>query len=177
MMHWLDLVILGVLALGVLRGWRTGVARQVVSILGVFVSFGLAVQLMDEVGAVAAESLPIADSVAPLLGFVLVFLGAQILVRALVHIVESMLEALRLTTVNRAAGGLFGAFQAALFMSLVFLVLSTAGWQEGRAQDEAVLYPPVASVLPATWGYVAEHVPRARRFSDQMGERVEAELF
>ncbi len=175
--HWVDLFILILLALGLFRGYQTGVVRQAVGIAGVFVSFGLAVQLMSEVGAVAAASLPIAPSAAPLVGFVLVFLGAQILVRALVHVAESVLEALRLSVLNRLAGGLFGAFQAALLASLLFVLADPMGLPEPATRREAQFYRPVAELLPATWDYVAARVPQLQRFSEEMGERVEGELF
>lgn len=174
---WIDLLLLAALALGIYRGYCTGVVRQVVGVVGIFVSFGLAVQLMSEVGSVAAASLPVAESVAPLLGFVLVFLGAQILVRALAHLAESLLDALRLSFVNRLAGSLFGAFQAALFASLLFLVMDPVGMPEPETRDASMLYDPIAAFLPATWHVAAERMPRVKAFSQEMGEQIEEELF
>lgn len=177
MMHWLDLLILAALALGIYRGFATGVIWQVTSILGLVVSFALAVQLMEEAGAVAARSLAISETIAPVIGFVLVFLAVRVVISALVRIVESLVSALRLSALNRVAGGAFGAFQAALILSLLFLVLDPLEMPDTSTREEATLYEPVAAVLPETWAYAREQFPRLKDLSEQFGEQIESEIF
>ncbi len=176
-MNWVDLVIVIGLGLGTARGFSTGAVRQITNIAGLAISFALAVQLMGEVGALVVESLPVSEQVAPLVGFVLVFLVAQVLFQALVRIIESLLDALRLTLANRLAGGVLGAFLAALVLSLGFLVLDPLGWPEAEDRREAAFYEPVAAVLPGTWGYAAARLPQLRQLSEAFGRRVEGELF
>lgn len=176
-MNWLDLIILLTLVAGVVRGFATGAVQQITGILGLILSFALSVQLMGEVGEVVAQSLAVSEDIAPVIGFVLVFIAVQIVFRAIVRIIESLLDALRLTTANRVAGGAFGAFQAALLLSLAFLLLGQLGVPDASSQREALLYEPVAAVLPDTWDYAADRLPQLKHLSEQFGERVESSLF
>lgn len=176
-MNWVDLVILVGLGLGVARGFSTGAVRQIANIVGVFVAFALGVQLMHEVGTLLVESLPVSEQVAPLVGFMLVFLAVQVVFHALVRIAESLLDALRLTLANRLAGGACGAFLAALVLSLGFLVADPLGWPDRQDRRGAALYAPVAAVLPGTWDYAAARLPQLRRLSGTFGQRVEDGLF
>ncbi len=176
-MNWLDLTILVLLAIGAYRGYATGMIRQVTGIVGLVLAFLLAVQLMDEVGRVIRESLAVSETVAPILGFVLVFLVVRLLVMALVRLIESLLSALRLSAVNRLAGGAFGIFQAALLLSLAFLVLRPTNFPGPHARARAELYRPVAAVLPGAWSHARTYWPRLKDLSAQFGERVEEELF
>ncbi|PSQ83089.1 MAG: hypothetical protein BRD44_05750 [Bacteroidetes bacterium QS_7_67_15] len=69
---WIDWLVLGAVAVGAYRGYKTGVLRQAVSILGWFVAFVLALQLMDAAGRLLVKSLPVDETLAPLVGFLVV---------------------------------------------------------------------------------------------------------
>lgn len=168
----LDLFIVVVLAIGVARGFATGAVRQAASILGLVVSVVLAVQLMGAVGRVAAASLGISDRVAPLVGFVLVLLVVQIAMFALVRMIESVLGALKLSVINRAAGGVIGAAKAALFLSVLFLVMGYFRLPGPESRSASSLYPPVAAFLPVAWDAVAQAFPRVEGLSRRFGDEV-----
>ena len=175
-MNALDLFILAILALGLVRGFSTGVIRQVASVVGLVVAFVLSLQLMEPVGTLVAESLGLSARIAPLVGFVTVFLGIQVALFAAVKLVESVVGVLRLTLVNRLAGGAFGAFKAALLLSVAFLVIGRLGFPGDSMQQESVFYEPVADVLPVAWDFISEKLPQVESISQKFGERVQAEL-
>lgn len=175
-MNTLDLLILLGLVVGIVRGMTTGVVRQVAKLFGLVVAFFLSLQLMDAVGALATDSLGISPRIAPVVGFVLVYLVVQVAVFLLIHAVESLIGVLRIGAVNRALGGALGALKAALVLSLVFLVLGHLGVPERETQARSSFYDPIASVLPDAWSFVAERLPAVRSLSESFGQRVEAEL-
>ena len=74
-MNLLDLLILVGLTGGLIIGLRSGLIKQVLSFAGMLVAFVLSLHLMTPVGEMAAGSLGISEDIAPLVGFVLVFLG------------------------------------------------------------------------------------------------------
>lgn len=172
----LDLFILVVLAAALVRGFATGVIRQVASIAGIVLAFILGVQLMRPAGGLVAGSLGVSDAVAPLAGFLLVFLAVQVAMFALVRTVETVVGALKLTVVNRAAGGLFGAFKGALALGVLFLVLGYVGIPGPNARAGSALYEPVASVLPEAWDYFSERMPQVEALSHKFGEHVRERL-
>jgi membrane protein required for colicin V production len=175
-MTYLDWFILIAVAAGLIRGLMVGAIRQVASIVGLLLAFVVAVQLMRPIGEMTVESIGVSQSTAPLVGFVVVFAGVQLLVVALARTLEVVVESLSLSFANRAAGGALGAFKAALLLSVLFLVTTHAGIPDEKAQENSTLYQPVASVLPGTWDYVAAYLPAMRQASDAFGREVRPRL-
>lgn len=172
----LDWFIVVVMAGGLARGMYVGAVRQVASIAGLIVAFVVSVQLMHPVGEITAQSLGLSEAAVPLVGFVVVFAGVQLIVFGVARMLESALESLHLSLANRAAGGALGAFKAALLMSVLFLVTTQLNVPDEQSQQESTLYGPVASVLPDTWDYAAAYLPKVKRASDAFGRRVRPAL-
>lgn len=166
----LDLLILTGLAVGMVRGFWTGVIRQVAGLVGLVLAFLVALRLMAPVGAMVVESLGLSEELAPVLGFIVVFLVVQIVVFALARTIEKLIGVLKLGIINRLAGGLFGAFKAALLVSVIFLVLATFDTPSEETRQGSMLYKPVAGVLPRAWDAAAEQWPRIERLADKFQE-------
>ena len=175
-MNTLDLMILLVLVGGMIHGFSTGLIKQVASLAGLVIAFIVSVQLMHPVGGAAADSLGISSEIAPLVGFVLVFLGVQLVVFALAKTVESLVGALHLTGINRLLGGALGAFKAALLASVLFLVLRYVELPSQELQQDSMLYPSVSVLLPGAWDYVSDVLPEVQRLSERFGEQVGTRL-
>jgi Uncharacterized membrane protein, required for colicin V production len=165
----LDWFILVVLAGGLVRGFMVGAVRQVASIAGLVVAFLLSVQWMHPVGSVVVASMGLSNSVGPIAGFIVIFLGVQLLFLAVSRLLEQVLETLSLSVVNRAAGGALGGFKAALLLSVLFLVLSGMEMPSQQARQRSVLYAPVATTLPKTLDAASPYFPAADRASDTFG--------
>lgn len=172
----LDLAILGGVALGLVVGLRAGLIKQIASIVGLLLAFVLAVQLMRPVGVLISRSLDVSPSISPLVGFVLVFMGVQIIVFAAVKATEAIVGALKLGAVNRLLGGAVGAFKAVLALSVAFLVLGYLGAPNEPVRNASALYGPVASVLPASWSYIEQRLPQLRSLSEQFRTRVDEQI-
>ncbi len=175
-MNVLDLMILFSLLAGVVHGFTTGLIRQVASVVGMVLAFILSVQLMGTVGQLASDSLGLSDDIAPLVGFVLVFMAVQIAVFALAKMAEGLIGALKLSIVNRALGGAFGALKAALALGVISLVLSYVDLPGEKLEHESQLYVPVAGILPQAWDYVSEKFPQVERLSDRFGQHVRSAI-
>jgi membrane protein required for colicin V production len=172
----LDWFILVVLAGGLVRGFMVGAVRQVASIAGLIVAFFLSVQLMHPVGALIVSSLGLSEAVGPIAGFVVIFVGVQLLFLALSRLLERVLETLSLSLVNRAAGGALGGFKAALLLSVLFLVLAGMEMPSSQARKQSMLYDPVATALPKTLDAAAPYLPAAERASETFGRTVRPNL-
>lgn len=172
----LDWFILVVLAGGLIRGFMVGAVRQVASLIGLVVAFFLSVQLMHPVGALIVSSLGLSEAVGPIAGFIVLFVGVQLLFLALSRLLERVLETLSLSLVNRAAGGALGGFKAALLLSVLFLVLSGMEMPSEKVRDRSVLYSPVAKALPETLDAASPYLPAAKRASETFGQTVRPKI-
>ena len=168
----LDWFILVVLAGGLVRGLVVGAVRQITSLAGLVVAFLFSVQLMYPVGELLVQSLGLAAEMAPVVGFVALFVGIQVVFFALSRLLEQVLETLSLTLVNRAAGGALGGVKAALLLSVLFFILSSMKVPSPETKRESMLYGPVVSALPYAMDVASEYVPAARRASETFGRRV-----
>ncbi|MEM9664767.1 MAG: CvpA family protein [Bacteroidota bacterium] len=166
-MELLDLLIMGGLALGAVRGTATGLVRQVAGVLSMILAFTIAVYLMNPAGQMLAQSLNISMSIAPVAGFVVVFVVIQLAVYAVTRGIEKMVGALKLSMVDRALGGVFGAAKAALALSVLFLVLGRFGVPASVSQSNSALYGPIASAVPATWSFFSDRLPEIQAFAEQ----------
>ena len=175
-MNTLDLLILVGLTIGLVIGLRSGLVKQVLSFVGMLAAFVLSLHLMKPVGEMAAGSLGISEDIAPIVGFVLVFLAVQVAVFGLTRLLEAVLGALKLTGLNRVLGGAVGAFKACLVLSVAFLVFGYLGVPADDTRDESALYAPVSTILPQAWGFVSDTFPQVARISEQFSKTIEEEV-
>jgi len=168
----LDGFILLVVLAGLIRGFTVGAVRQIASLVGIVAALLAAGQLMHTVGALLVESLGLSEAVAPVAGFVLLFVTTWLLFVGVARLLEQLLETLSLSFLNRAAGGVVGGVQAGLLLSVLFLVLLQADIPDREVRNESVLYGPVAGALPATLAIVSEHWPAAKRMSETFGREI-----
>lgn len=172
----LDWVILLILLGGGIRGYMVGAVRQVGSVLGIGAALLVSVEFMDSVGALVVSSIGLSDTLAPLAGFTVLFLGVYLLFIALSRLVEQVFETLSLSIVNQVLGGAVGGVKAALLLSLLFLVLGSMELPEQETRTDSIFYQPVAELLPRTIEATENWVPAAKEAADQLGRQVRSNV-
>lgn len=172
----LDWFILAILFGGLIRGYLVGAVRQAAGLLGLVAALLFSVEFMGAVGALIVTSLGLSESVAPLAGFTVLFLGVYLLFLALGRLLEQLFETLSLSFLNRAAGGAVGGLKAALLLSLLFLVLGGLELPEQETRNDSTLYRPVARLLPQTIEATEEWFPAAKQAADQLGRQVRSRV-
>lgn len=176
MLSALDWFILVVLFGGLIRGYIVGALRQVASLIGLAFAFLFSVEFMGLVGSLVVTSLGLSESLAPLAGFTLLFLGVYLIFLAISRLLEHVLESLSLSVMNRAAGSAVGGFKAALLLSLLFLVLTGMELPDRQTRKASAFYDPVAQLLPETIEVAEEWFPAAREAADKLGREVRSDL-
>lgn len=172
----LDWLILIVLLGGLVRGYFLGAVRQLGSLIGLALALLVSVECMDLVGALIVSSLGLAESLAPLAGFAVVFLGVYLLVLVLSWFVEKLLDSLSLSLVNQAAGGAVGGVKAAVLLSLLFLVLSSVEVPARETRKRSTFYRPIARLLPQAIEATEGWMPAAKKAADELGRRVRSNI-
>ena len=172
----LDWFILVALLGGLVRGYMVGAVRQIGSLVGLVVALLMSVEFMKPVGERVVSSLGLSESLMPLAGFAVVFLGVYFLILLLSGLVEHLLDSLSLSVANRAVGGAVGGIKAALLLSLLFLALGGMRVPDQQTRDASAFYTPIARLLPRALEATEDWIPAARNAADKLERQVRSTL-
>lgn len=122
-MNWVDIVIIIVIAIPALMGWRKGVISLVFTLIGVIAGIILAGQLWDTL----APMIPVDDEgVQKLLAFVVIFAVVMVVAMVAAKFLKALLTVLLLGWVDKVAGlgigAIGGAFAATALISAMGVV-------------------------------------------------------
>lgn len=124
-MHWLDITLLVILALGALLGARSGLLWQVARIVTFGVAFYVCIYYHEPVagllGTYLTDTSPLLVSV---LSYVATFCGVYLVLYGITLLLERALKASRLKTLDRLLGAGFGLLKAALLVGAVLMGLA-----------------------------------------------------
>lgn len=136
MLDLLDLIIVGIIALGGWNGYRTGLIRQIMRLFGAVIAYFLSLWLKPYVAPTVATFLQrhyTAGNTSGVLGlylgdlsgaiaFGLVFVVTFLLLRYAMGLVDALFQLPILSTVNRLAGLVVGLILAIVFVFVATLV-------------------------------------------------------
>jgi membrane protein required for colicin V production len=152
-MNFVDFIIIAILVLFVIQGFRKGLIYEVASlaglILGIYASFHFSAYLQGYL----VEYLDISEKYSYLTAFILVFIVVVILVHFIGKIIENIIDMVALGFLNKLAGSVFGILKAIVLLSLTMLVLNhfNSKWISMDKKNESLLYRPIESVAPLLW--------------------------
>ncbi len=165
-MNTLDIFFLAVIGFGVWRGYRSGLAKQLVSTIGLFLAFVVGAALMGPVGSAAVERIGFSERIAPIIGFIVIFAAILGGVAVIGYAFRKVLEAIKLASVDTMAGSLLGGLKSALGLSIFLLITGFSPrpggdpWLiGGETRDGSVLYEPLQAVAPETWDLLQALTP------------------
>ncbi|MEM8488791.1 MAG: CvpA family protein [Bacteroidota bacterium] len=169
-MHTIDLIILVVVLIGLVRGIMTGGIRQVLSFTGIFLAFIVAARTSDGLGRRIAEGIGISESLAPIVGFAVIFLIIQGLAYGLARMLEKFLETIKLGALDKILGGGIGVFKASLMVSLVLFLGGYVGIPNKETREASVFYNTVYPIMPATWEFVTGRLPKMKEAAEDAAD-------
>lgn len=119
-MHWLDIVLAAVLIVAFVNGVRHGFARTAIGFAAFIVALFSGLWFYGVVGERLQDYLGSAQ-VSNLLGFLLIFIGVEVLGAVAGFFVDRAIKAAQLSWLNRLLGGLFGLVQGVLIAAVLVL--------------------------------------------------------
>ncbi len=151
-MNWLDIGIILVLLGGLASGFKNGFVGELASLAGLILGIWGAVKFSWWT-ADLLEGLGLKFSLMPVIAFIVTFLIITIIMQMLGGIVSGLLKVIALNWLNKIAGIVAGVFKAAVFMSVIFLVLDSVSKRHPiipeTARKGSTLYEPVSEIVPA----------------------------
>ena len=165
----LDFVLVIVLLIGAVGGYRKGFLSELFSLLGIILGILAGFKLMGIAMVNLTRYYDIDDKILPYVAFGIVFVIVTILVGLLGKFLKSSIEKTVLGNADQLAGSVLGLLKAAFMTSVVLWIISSVQvnlpehWME-----DSWLYPPIASLAPTITSWVAEIFPV---FNDLFGGR------
>ena len=88
----------------------------------------------------------------PIISFIATFLIITIIMQIIAGIISKFLEAISLNWINKLAGIVAGIFKAAIFVSVILLVLEAVNERHPiipePVRSKSLLYEPVSEIVP-----------------------------
>lgn len=156
-MHWIDLVILGVIAWTTFAAFRGGLIREVIPLLSVIVGAILASKFYDNL---AADIDFIIDDEASrkFIAFVAIFIGIVIIGQIASILLRTMATLLMLGPLDHVGGAVFGFLKGLLFVEILVFAATSFPVTDGveRAMNDSAFasffverLPLMKSLMPA----------------------------
>jgi membrane protein required for colicin V production len=168
-MHWLDITLLVILALGALLGARSGLLWQVARIVTFAVAFYICIFYHEPVAGVLGPYLTGASPlVVSVLSYVGTFCAVYLVLFGVTLLLQRALKAARLKTLDRVLGAGFGLVKATLLAGAVLMVVALYPTPQ---TDAAMADSALAPVLLQGMRAVAVAVPQ--NYKDDLNASLE----
>jgi len=108
----------------------------------------------------------------PFLSAAVLFLGTLIIIAIIGYLTKELLKAVKLSTVNRVLGALFGLVKSGLIISTVLLLMAGFNVPKEEVRDESLLYPYIIYLGPWAYDAVALIYPGAEDYTQTIQENL-----
>jgi len=164
----LDIIIVVVLFIGFILGYKDGFVRKLVGLIGFALAIFLAVIFSDDLGKIMESVFGIEIYLSSIFAGLLIFWFVILLFALLKRVIHPFDKVNNL--VNRIVGGAVGLIQIAFLLSAVFFLLKIFSIPDGS--DSSLLYNRVYNIIPDTVSYLSNYTPNAKeKFKEYIFER------
>lgn len=142
-MQAIDIVLLILLAVGVIGGWRSGVVKQLLSFAAVFIGLLAAQMYYDELGLYLGTFLTGHVILCKILAFILLCVVVPLLVSLLANLTSALVNKILVVgTLNKILGALVGLFKYGLILgSVIWVFMATGVLKKDVAEQSRLCYP------------------------------------
>lgn len=172
-MNYLDYIIIVVVLIGFLLGFKDGLVRKIIGLIGLIVGAILALEFSSKAGKYLTRFFNddeyLSSLIAGITIFLIVILIATILKR-IIHPFDKVNRAL-----NQFLGGIIGAVQITFFLSALFLFLNIFSFPNAVQRKESLTYNFVLDLIPKTIDLVIGHRSKASDYIKRYIEKKESD--
>jgi len=158
-MNLVDLILIVLLALSVIAGYRDGFVKEFASLAGLIIGIYVALHFSDVTADFIRDFIGVSGKYLKIISFVLTLVLVIVVFSLLGKILESVIETIMLGFLNRIAGAVFGLLKGMLILSLVIMLLNFI-----KVEDK--LISPNKQQGSRFYGDVKDFAPFVFRFFD-----------
>ena len=157
----LDIIILLVLAVGFILGYKDGFIRKLIGLIGFVLAVYLGITFSKELGSIIESVLGIEIYLAEIIGGITIFIIIIIIFSLLKRFIHPFDKVNNF--VNQITGGIVGAIQILYFLSAFFFLLNVFNVPDKESKKSSVLYEKVYNVIPLTIDYLTDYTPATKK--------------
>jgi len=169
----LDIFILIIVGIGLLRGLKSGFLKQASSLVGTILAFVLAASFMESTGRLLELKLGFTSGLSSMVAFIGIFMLVKLAFLTVAKAASSLLEAAKLSGLDRIAGGITGGFKAAILLSLAFMMIGMAQLPAQSSRDSSDFYMPVYRLVPDAWRFLSDKSPAFEDMRQMVEDRLD----
>ena len=135
------------------RGFKRGLIIELASLVALIAGIYTALYFSDFVADFLTNNLDLGPKYLPVISFIITFIIAVVIVFFIGKILEKIVNMVALRFLNKLAGGIFGILKAAVFISILLLIINHFNdkFISEEKKDGSLLYNPVESIAPLLW--------------------------
>lgn len=167
-MNFIDYIIFLLLFIGFILGFKDGLVRKVIGLLGLIIATTLSFQFSADVAVYLAPFFNEETYLAEIISGILIFfltISVIAIIKRVVHPLDKVNK-----FVNQMLGGLAGLIQLAFFVSGFLLFLNIFEYPKNIDRNESIAYYPLYNLVPKTIDLVIGSNSRAQEFIENIIE-------
>lgn len=172
-MEILDLVIAVPLLYFAYKGAMNGIVKEVLNIVGITLAIFLTFKYMDALSVLVEPFFE--DSAATYIPFIsaaILFIGTLSVVALIAYLTKELLKAVKLSSINRILGSLFGILKSGMIISTILLLAAGFNIPKEEVRDNSILYPYIIYLGPWAYEAIAVIYPGAESYTETIQENL-----
>ena len=164
-MNSIDIVVIILLAVAFVAGFRRGLIRELASLAGVWLAIWVSVKFSDKATVWLSNQLPIPTPFLKYVSFLLVFILILLVVRYVARMLSSAINLTPLGAINTLGGAVLSSAKMCLFIGLIVWALEE--WKIGlvaeKDQTQSHVYPLVKKGVGQIIPFAKNHFETAKQ--------------
>lgn len=165
-MSTLDIILGGLLILGIINGWNKGLIVEVVSIISYIIGFFLALHLSFPVTVYLLDGFP-GINLLSIVVFVGLFIVIALLTKTLGKLLRNIVHMSFLGVFDQLGGSIFGLLKWTLIIS-IFLWVAASTQLFVMKPDDSIFYPYLYGLAPNIFAWLGDYFGFIQELIDAM---------
>jgi Uncharacterized membrane protein, required for colicin V production len=157
----LDIILLAVIALGFILGYKDGFVRKLIGFVGFCAALLLSIKFSGLGGKIMNSVFGIETYLAEIIGGIVIFLAVILIFSVLKRIVHPFDKVNGL--INQILGGIVGAIQIVFFLSALLYLLGIFNFPSKDKAEKSYVYGKVYGVIPTAIDMIKDYTPDTKK--------------
>lgn len=147
-MNYVDFIIIGFVIIGFILGYKDGLVRKIIGLLGLFLAIFLAVKFAAKAGKLISPLMDQEIYLAEIAAGILIFIAVIIITSVIKRVIHPHDKVSKFA--NQILGGITGTVQIIFFISGIFLFLNIFNVPDKKTAGKSMFYGSVYGIMPKT---------------------------
>ena len=152
-MNYIDIILIIPIIWFAYQGFKRGLVIELTSLLALILGIYAALYFSGYAANVLTNNLNIGPKYVPIISFIITFIVVVVIVFFIGKILEKLINMVALGFMNKLVGGVFGILKAAVFMSIILLIINhfNDNLISEEKKEGSFLYGTVSGIAPLLW--------------------------